>query len=51
VLTTLAVALAAGITGFVAGPALAAGAGVLASVAGLMFTANASQSAAEIASG
>jgi hypothetical protein len=51
VLTTLAVALAAGITGFVAGPALAAGAGVLASVAGLMLTANATQSAAEIASG
>jgi hypothetical protein len=50
VLTTLAVALAAGITGFVAGPALAAGAGVLASVAGLLLTANASQSAAEIAS-
>jgi hypothetical protein len=51
VLTTLAVALAAGIAGFVAGPALAAGAGVLASVAGLMLTANATQSAAEIASG
>jgi hypothetical protein len=51
VLTTLAVALAAGITGFVAGPALAAGAGVLASVAGLLLTANTSQSAAEIASG
>jgi hypothetical protein len=51
VLTTLAVALAAGLTGFVAGPALAAGAGVLASVAGLLLTANASQSAAELASG
>jgi hypothetical protein len=51
VLTTLAVALAAGITGFVAGPALAAGAGVLASVAGLLLTANASQSVAGIASG
>jgi hypothetical protein len=51
VLTTLAVALAAGITGFVAGPVLAAGAGVLASVAGLLLTANASQSAAELASG
>jgi hypothetical protein len=51
VLTTLAVALAAGVTGFVAGPALAAGAGVVASVAGLLLTANATQSAAEIASG
>ena len=37
VLTTLAVTLVAGATGFVAGPALAAGAGVLASLAGQMF--------------
>jgi hypothetical protein len=51
VLTTLAVALAAGVTGFIAGPVLAAGAGVLASVAGLLLTANATQSAAELASG
>jgi hypothetical protein len=51
VLTTLAVALAAGVTGFVVGPTLAAGAGVLASVAGLMLTADASQSAAELAAG
>jgi hypothetical protein len=51
VLTTIAIALTAGVTGFIAGPVLAAGAGVLASVAGLMLTANASQSAAEIASG
>jgi hypothetical protein len=51
VLTTLAVTLAAGVTGFVAGPVLAAGAGVLASVAGLMLTADASKSAAELASG
>ena len=49
VLTTLAVTLAAGVTGFVAGPALAAGAGVLASVAGLLLTADASRSAAELA--
>jgi hypothetical protein len=45
VLTTLAVTLAAGVTGFVAG------AGVLASVAGLLFTAEASKSAAEFAAG
>lgn len=49
VLTTLAVTLAAGVTGFVAGPVLAAGAGVLASVAGLLLTADASQSVAELA--
>ena len=51
VLTTLAVTLAAGVTGFVAGPVLAAGAGVLASVAGLVFTADASKSAAALAAG
>jgi hypothetical protein len=51
VLTTLCVTLAAGVTGFVAGPLLAAGAGVLASVAGLVFTADAYQSAAELAAG
>ncbi len=51
VLTTLAVTLVAGATGFVAGPALAAGAGVLASVAGLLLTADAYQSAAELAAG
>ena len=51
VLTTLAVTLAAGVTGFVAGPALAAGAGVLASLASLLLTADASQSAAELAAG
>ena len=39
VLTTLCVTLAAGVTGFVAGPALMAGAGVLGSLAGLMFAA------------
>ena len=51
VLTTLAVTLAAGVTGFIAGPVLAAGAGVLASVAGLLFTADASKSATEFAAG
>lgn len=51
VLTTLAVTLAAGVTGFVAGPVLAAGAGVLASVAGLLITADASKSVAELAAG
>jgi hypothetical protein len=51
VLTTLCVTLAAGVTGFVAGPALAASAGVLASVAGLVFTADAAKSAAELAAG
>ncbi|MFO0929402.1 MAG: hypothetical protein U0736_20635 [Gemmataceae bacterium] len=50
-LTTLAVALAAGTTGFVAGPAVAAGAGVLVSVAGLLVTADTSQSVAELAAG
>ena len=39
VLTTVCVTLAAGVTGFVAGPLLAAGTTLLASVAGLMFAA------------
>jgi hypothetical protein len=51
VVTAVCVTLAAGVTGFVAGPVLAAGAGVLASVAGLVLTAESSKSAAEIASG
>jgi hypothetical protein len=51
VLTTLAVTVAAGVTGFVAGPVLAAGAAVFASVAGLLFTADAAKSAAELAAG
>jgi hypothetical protein len=51
VLTTLAVTLAAGITAFVAGPVFAAGAGVVASIAGLLVTADATKSAAEIAAG
>ena len=48
VLTTLAVTLAAGVAGLLAGPVLVAGAGVLASVAGLLLTADASRSAAEL---
>jgi hypothetical protein len=40
VLTTTLVAVAAGITAFIAGPILAAGVGVLASAAGLLMTAN-----------
>jgi hypothetical protein len=51
VLTTVVVTFAAGITGFIAGPMLAAGTTVLASVAGLMLTADAYESAAELASG
>jgi hypothetical protein len=51
VLTTLAVTLAAAITGFLAGPVFAAGAGVLASMAGLLLTAEASKKAAELATG
>jgi hypothetical protein len=51
VLTTVCVTLAAGVAGFVAGPVLAAGASVFASVAGLLLTTEASQSAAEFASG
>jgi hypothetical protein len=44
VLTTLAVAVAAGVTAFIAGPTLAAGVGVVASAAGLLLTANAADS-------
>jgi hypothetical protein len=51
VLTAVCITAVAGVTGFVAGPALAAGAGVLASVAGLVLTAESTKSAAEIASG
>jgi hypothetical protein len=51
VLTTVAVTLAAGITAFAAGPVFAAGVGVLASIASLLLTADASKSAAELASG
>jgi hypothetical protein len=51
VLTTVAVGLAAGVTGYVAGPAVAAGVRVLASVASLLLTADASRSAAQILSG
>jgi hypothetical protein len=50
-LTTLAVTFAAGLTAFVAGPVCAAGAGVLASVASLVLTADATKSAAELAAG
>jgi hypothetical protein len=46
-LTTAAVAVAAGITAFLAGPALAAGVGVLASTAGLFLTAKAASSVSE----
>jgi hypothetical protein len=49
VLTTVCVTLAAGVTAFVAGPALAAVSGVLASAASLMLTAEASRSASEFA--
>jgi hypothetical protein len=48
-LTTVCVTLAAGVTGFIAGPLLAASAGVLASVASLLLTAESSKSAAELA--
>jgi hypothetical protein len=51
VLTTLAVTLAAAITGFIAGPVFTAGAGVLASMACLILTADASKKAAELAAG
>jgi hypothetical protein len=44
VLTTLALAVAAGVTAFIAGPTLAAGLGVVASAAGLLMTANAADS-------
>jgi hypothetical protein len=39
ILTTVCVTLAAGATGFVAGPALVAGAGAIVSLAGLIFAA------------
>jgi hypothetical protein len=47
VLTTTVVAVAAGVTAFLAGPALAAGVGVLASAASLFLTANLATSAGE----
>jgi hypothetical protein len=47
VLTTTLVALAAGVTAFLAGPALAAGVGVLASMASLFMTANTAKSAGD----
>ena len=46
VLTTLAVAVAAGIAAFFAGPATAAGLGVLTAVGGMVLTANALSTAA-----
>jgi hypothetical protein len=51
VLTTVAVALTAGITGFVAGPTLGAGAGVLASIASLLLTSGAVSSAVQLVTG
>jgi hypothetical protein len=51
IVTTVAVGLAAGVTGYVAGPAMAAGVGVLASVASLLLSVDATRSAAEILSG
>ncbi len=47
VLTTSMVALAAGVTAFFYGPAVAAGVGLLASVAGLVLTAESASSAIE----
>jgi hypothetical protein len=47
VLTTTVVAVAAGVTAFIAGPAFAAGVGVLASAASLLMTANTARSAGE----
>jgi hypothetical protein len=47
VLTTTVVAVAAGVTAFLAGPALTAGVGVLASTAGLLMTTNTVKSAGE----
>jgi hypothetical protein len=47
VLTTTIVAVAAGVTAFIAGPALAAGVGVFASAVGLLMTANAAKTAGE----
>jgi hypothetical protein len=51
VLTTVAVTLAAGATAYVAGPTLAAGAGILASVASLLLTADAVHSAIQLTTG
>jgi len=45
ILTTVTITLAAGITAWVAGPAIAAGVGVLTSVAGLLLTSNAASEA------
>jgi hypothetical protein len=45
------VTLAAGATAYVAGPTLAAGAGILASVASLLLTADAARSAVQLAAG
>jgi hypothetical protein len=50
-MTTVAVGLAAGVTGYVAGPAMAAGVGVLASLASLLLSVDATRCAAEILSG
>jgi hypothetical protein len=50
IVTTVAVGLAAGVTGYVAGPAMAAGVGVLASVASLLLSVDATRSAAELLS-
>ena len=47
VLTTVGVALAAGITALLAGPVLVAGVGVLASATGLLMTANAATTATD----
>jgi hypothetical protein len=49
ILTTVTVSLAAGVLAFFAGPTLAAGVGVMASVAGLLLTADASASAIRLA--
>ncbi|MFO0881543.1 MAG: hypothetical protein U0840_29945 [Gemmataceae bacterium] len=49
VLTAFAVTVAAGVTGFVAGPTLAVGASVLASVASLLLTIDGSRAMARIA--
>jgi len=47
VLTTAAVAVAAGITAFIAGPVFGAGVGVLASAASLLVTANSASTASD----
>jgi hypothetical protein len=51
VIATVVVVLAAGVTGYIAGPTVAAGATVLTSIASLLLTSGAIQSAAELASG